>query len=74
MPLVSTLSGVLHSTAPMSYEEASADTFVTAYGSYRASTVGSANVFLIAANASSCEGSHHQACLLLSSSVSRQIT
>ena len=51
----------------MPYEEASADTFVAADGSYRTSTVGSVNIFLIArtVNASSCEGPHHQTCLLL---------
>ena len=48
----------------MLYEEASADTFVTADGSYRASTVVSVNVFLIAVNTSSCEGPHRQTCLL----------
>ena len=52
----------------MLYEEAPADTLVAAVGSYRASTctVGSVNVFLIAMNASSCEGPQHQTYLLLS--------
>ena len=49
----------------MPYEEASADTLVAAVGSYRASTVGSVNVFLIAMNASSYEGPQSQTCLLL---------
>ena len=54
MPLVSTALGVvavLHQYHN-NYEDASADIFVVADGSYRASTVSSVNIFLMAVNAS----------------------
>ena len=51
-------------------EEVSADTFVLARGSYRASTIGLDNSDLISENDFSCSGPHIQACPFCNSSLS----
>ena len=56
------------STAPSPYEEASADIFVGASGSYRARTAGLESSSLTCANAHSWAGPHTQVLDLLSSS------